>query len=104
MTTGGLQVVGGKLVQGKTTACGTCHGLNLTGVVGVDVPPIAGRSPSYLVRQMWDIQQGTRNGPQVQLMKLVMAGLAEDDLIAIAAYVASRPATAPPTQAPQVTN
>ena len=62
VTTGGMQIVGGKIVQGKTTACGTCHGLNLTGVVGADVPPIAGRSPSYIVRQLWDIQQGTRNG------------------------------------------
>src|SRR5438105_3503477 len=44
VTTGGMKIVGGKIVQGKTTACGTCHGLNLTGVVGADVPPIAGPS------------------------------------------------------------
>ncbi len=92
VTTGGMTVVDGKIVQGKTTACGTCHGPALTGVA--DVPPIAGRSPSYLVRQLWDVQQGTRNGSQTQLMKLVVANLAPDDLVAIAAYVASRPAGA----------
>ena len=43
-------------MQGKTTPCVTCHGLDLMGVA--DVPPIAGRSPSYIVRQIWDIQQG----------------------------------------------
>ena len=59
-----------------------------------DVPPIAGRSPSYMVRQMWDMQQGARNGPQAQLMKLVVANLTEDDMVAIAAYVASRPPAA----------
>jgi cytochrome c553 len=89
VTTGGMRIVGNQIVQGKTTACGTCHGVNLGGVA--DVPPIAGRSPSYLVRQLWDIQQGTRNGAQAQLMKLVVAKLTPEDMVAIAAYVASRP-------------
>ena len=104
VTTGGMRIVNGKIVQGKTTACGTCHGLNLTGVVGADVPPIAGRSPSYIVRQLWDIQQGTRNGAQAQLMKLVVANLTPDDLVAIAAYLSSRPQNAPQTVAPVATN
>lgn len=45
--------------SGRTAPCITCHGPDLMGVA--DIPPIAGRSPSYLVRQLWDIQQGTRN-------------------------------------------
>src|SRR4030095_1171655 len=65
VTTGGMKIVGNTIVQGKTTPCVTCHGLDLMGVA--DVPPIAGRSPSYIARQMWDIQQGTRNGAAVQL-------------------------------------
>ena len=97
VTTGGMRIVGNKIVQGKTTACGTCHGIDLMGVA--DVPPIAGRSPSYMVRQMWDIQQGTRNGASAQLMKLVVANLTEEDMVAIAAYVASRP-PGPPGMAP----
>jgi cytochrome c553 len=103
VTTGGMRIVGNKIVQGKTTACGTCHGVNLLGVA--DVPPIAGRSPSYMVRQMWDMQQGTRNGSQAQLMKLVVANLTEDDMVAIAAYVASRAPSAatPPAKQPTTT-
>ncbi len=99
VTTGGMRIVGDKIVQGKTTACGTCHGLDLMGVA--DVPSIAGRSPSYMVRQLWDIQQGTRHGASAQLMKLIVANLTEQDLVSIAAYVASRTpagATAPATQ------
>jgi cytochrome c553 len=88
VTTGGMRIVGDQIVQGKTTPCVTCHGLNLMGVA--DVPPIAGRSPSYIVRQIWDIQQGTRNGAAVQLMKQAIANLTEDDLVPIAAYVSSR--------------
>jgi cytochrome c553 len=101
VTTGGMRIVGNKIVQGKTTACGTCHGVNLMGVA--DVPPIAGRSPSYMVRQMWDMQQGTRNGSQAQLMKLVVANLTEDDMVAIAAYVASRAPSAATPPAKQLT-
>jgi cytochrome c553 len=55
-----------------------------------DVPPIAGRSPSYIARQVWDIQQGTRNGAAVQLMKQAIVKLDGEDLVNIAAYVASR--------------
>ena len=88
VTTGGMKIVGNQIVQGKTTACSTCHGLDLMGVA--DVPPIAGRSPSYIVRQIWDIQQGTRNGAAVQLMKQAIANLNGEDLVNIAAYVSSR--------------
>ncbi|HWK10000.1 MAG TPA: hypothetical protein VNR64_08115 [Vicinamibacterales bacterium] len=89
VTTGGMRVVGNTIVQGRTTPCVTCHGLDLMGVA--DVPPIAGRSPSYLVRQLWDIQQGTRNGAAVQLMKMAIVNLTNEDLVSVAAYVSSRP-------------
>lgn len=74
--------------NGRTTPCITCHGPDLMGVA--DIPPIAGRSPSYLVRQLWDIQQGTRNSERAQLMRPVVANLTEEDLVSIAAYVSSR--------------
>ena len=93
VSTGGMKIVGDQIVQGKTTACGTCHGPDLMGVA--DIPPIAGRSPSYIARQLFDIQQGTRNGASAQLMKLVVANLTKDDIVAIAAYVASRTPPAP---------
>jgi cytochrome c553 len=53
------------------------------------VPGIAGRSPSYLIRQIYDTQVGSRNGEWTQLMKPVVAKLNSDDLIVIGAYVAS---------------
>ena len=74
---------------GKTEACTTCHGANLEGLG--PVPGIAGRSPSYLVRQLYDMQSGSRHGVWTELMKPVVAKLTGDDMIAIAAYTASRP-------------
>lgn len=101
VTTGGMRVSGNNIVQGRTTPCVTCHGVDLLGVA--DVPPIAGRSPSYVVRQMWDIQQGTRNGAAVQLMKMAIANLTAEDLVAVAAYVASRPVRRAPGGEPRLT-
>jgi cytochrome c553 len=74
---------------GKTTACTACHGADLMGLG--PVPGIAGRSPSYLVRQLYDMQVGNRHGEWTELMKPVVAKLTSDDMVAIAAYASSRP-------------
>jgi cytochrome c553 len=81
---------------GKTVACATCHGADLTGLG--PVPGIAGRSPSYLARQLYDMQAGNRRGPWSELMKPVVEKLTADDMIAIAAYTASRPVGATTSQ------
>jgi len=72
---------------GKTLACGVCHGADLNGLG--PVPGIAGRSPSYLVRQMYDMQAGARKGVWTPLMTKVVSQLSEDDMLEIAAYTAS---------------
>jgi cytochrome c553 len=71
----------------KTLPCNVCHGQDLNGLG--PVPGIAGRSPSYIMRQLWDIQQGTRKGEWSPLMKQVVAKLSQDDMLNLAAYVAS---------------
>jgi cytochrome c553 len=73
---------------GKTTQCGVCHGQDLEGLG--PVPGLAGRSPSYLVRQLHDMQIGTRKGQWTDLMKPVVAKLSAEDMLNIAAYTASR--------------
>jgi cytochrome c553 len=75
---------------GRTVPCATCHGgPGLKGVSAIAIPGIAGRSPSYIVRQLYDFKHGARNGGQSALMKSSVASLALDDMIAIAAYVSS---------------
>jgi cytochrome c553 len=73
---------------GKTTQCGLCHGPDLKGLG--PVPGIAGRSPSYLMRQMFDMQQGARKGTWTELMKPVVSKLSEEDMLNIVAYAASQ--------------
>jgi len=73
---------------GKTIACAICHGPTLQGLG--DVPPIAGRQATYVVRQLFMIQNGGRSGPSVALMQQVVKNLSVDDMLALAAYTASR--------------
>jgi cytochrome c553 len=71
----------------KTVACGICHGLDLKGLG--PIPGIAGRSPSYVVRQLYDFKTGARAGSWSALMKPVAEKLSADDMISLAAYAAS---------------
>ena len=84
---------------GKTVQCSFCHGEDLHGIGSV--PGIAARSPSYLVRQLYDMQQGTRRGNMAALMGSVVANLTAEDMVNIAAYTASLPAPASTRDAQQ---
>jgi cytochrome c553 len=82
---------GGALVKmggpNRTLACASCHGEDLKGA-GI-VPSIAGRSPSYIVRQLFDIQSGLHVGTDVAPMEEVVKQLRVEDMISIAAFLAT---------------
>ncbi|HEV2700025.1 MAG TPA: hypothetical protein VGV09_00220 [Steroidobacteraceae bacterium] len=69
--------------------CATCHGVGLTGMG--DFPPIAGRPPNYMVRQLWGFQSGERHGGLAPLMQLVTSKWTAADMLDAAAYLASLP-------------
>lgn len=73
--------------SGKTQQCTTCHGPDLKGLG--PIPGIAGRSPSYIVRQLYDFKHGARAGAGSALMKASVDKLTIDDMIVLAAYAAS---------------
>jgi cytochrome c553 len=73
---------------GKTLQCAICHGPDLKGLG--DVPRIAGISPLYAARQLLSIQSGVRAGASAALMQQVVAKLSEEDVVSIAAYLATR--------------
>lgn len=79
-----LASTGGK---GRTAVCAPCHGADLRGIG--PVPPIAGRSVSYLARQLNDFRTGARKGAWSGLMREATARLTDDDILALAAYAAS---------------
>jgi cytochrome c553 len=67
--------------------CTACHGADLQG--SGDVPALAGRSPSGIVRQLYDIQHGTRTGAAVDPMRPEVAAMTDENRLNIAAYLAS---------------
>ena len=67
--------------------CTACHGANLRG--NSIAPPLAGRDPGYLARQLWDIRSGARSGANVKLMQGPARGLTARDITAVAGYLAS---------------
>jgi cytochrome c553 len=72
---------------GKTLVCEVCHGV---GLKGSDIAPLlAGRSPTYIVRQLYDFKYGKRAGAMSGPMEPTVKNLSVDDMLALAAYAAS---------------
>lgn len=67
--------------------CGSCHGPALRGL-GV-IPPLAGSSPGYIVRQLLAFKSGARSTTASAPMQVVAKNLSLDDMIAVAAYAAT---------------
>jgi cytochrome c553 len=85
----------GSIAKGKAlaessdgrTPCAACHGADLKGLG--PVPRLAGRSPSYLGRQLYDFQSRSRKGTWSPLMTDVVNELTTEDIVNLSAYIAS---------------
>jgi cytochrome c553 len=75
--------------NGKTISCSICHGQGLKGVG--NTPRLAGDHPNYIARQLYGFKSGDSNGAAAALMKPVVANLGDDDILNLAAYIASLP-------------
>jgi cytochrome c553 len=82
----------GAIAKGRRLAaqlgCAACHGDDLRGIDTI-APAIAGRSPSYLARQLYDFQQGARHGEMAAQMQPVTVKLTGTDIVNLTAYTAS---------------
>lgn len=73
--------------------CATCHGAALNGMAMAewgDVPAIAGRSPAYVVRQMFDMKTRSRRGKNAKSMYAFVDQMTPEDMMNVAAYVAAQ--------------
>ena len=72
---------------GKTQICATCH---LATLKGTDkIPPITGRSPTYVLRQLLSFKAGGRTNEASKQMTPVVEKLELANMIDIAAYLAT---------------
>jgi cytochrome c553 len=74
---------------GKTISCTVCHGEGLHGAG--NIPRLANVHPIYLARQLYLFKDKSRNGADAGLMEQPVEQLNDDDILAIAAYLASLP-------------
>ncbi len=75
--------------KGAVAPCASCHGAQLQGL-GV-APPLAGRSPTYIARQLLLFATGQRDTPDATPMQREARQLTLEDVISAAAFAASLP-------------
>ena len=73
--------------KSKISLCVACHGETGNSLVG-SFPNLGGQGKAYLLKQLNDIQQGTR---EVPTMAGMLDGMSKEDLADIAAFYFSQP-------------
>lgn len=73
--------------ENKELECSSCHGPGYKGKE--DVPSLAGRSPTSVVRQLYDMKSGARRGGKSSEMDKVVKYMTNSDMLALAAYLGS---------------
>jgi cytochrome c553 len=81
-------------------ACVACHGAALTGMEPA-IPGLLGLHADYISAQLGAWRYGTRTSNVPDCMQQVASRLTEDDVTAIAAWLASSPAPANPSPVAQ---
>ncbi len=74
----------------KAKACFSCHGADGKTPIMPTYPKIAGQSAQYAYNQMKDIKSGKRNNGQTAAMKGIIAGVSDEEMKAIAEWLATQ--------------
>jgi len=68
-----------------------CIGCHLTDAVGTTrYPRLAGQRPAYIVQQLTNFKNGVRTNDRAHVMRSIAAKLSDDDMRAVAEYVAGK--------------
>lgn len=78
---------GAALYQKKT--CFACHGKDADTPIMPGYPKLAGQNAAYAAQQMRDIKSGARNNAMTAAMKGVMHLVSDDEIQAIADWLAA---------------
>ncbi|MEN8130197.1 MAG: cytochrome c [Pseudomonadota bacterium] len=79
---------GAALFQSKT--CWSCHGKDANTPIMPVYPKLAGQNADYAFNQMKDIKSGARNNGQTAAMKGVMGLVSDEEMRAIADWLATQ--------------
>ncbi|WP_426189360.1 c-type cytochrome [Massilia sp. DWR3-1-1] len=77
-----------------TKTCVACHGADFNKPIDPSYPKLAGQHPDYLAHALTAYKRGNGvNGRNNPIMGAQVANLSDKDIVDIAAYLASLPAT-----------
>jgi len=77
-------------------ACALCHGPTFTGMEPA-IPGLVGLHASYISAQLGAFRYGTRTAAAPDCMQIIAANLTENDVSAVAAWLASLPVPSDPS-------
>lgn len=70
--------------------CAACHGADAKTPIMPAYPKLAGQNAQYALNQMKDIKSGARNNGQTAAMKGIVMSISDEDLQAIAEWLAAQ--------------
>jgi cytochrome c553 len=79
---------GGNLHTG-VPACQGCHGPTGNGIAGIGYPQLGGQYTEYTLAQLKAFKDGIRSNDDKALMRSIAAKLSDEDMVAVANYIAS---------------
>jgi cytochrome c553 len=79
---------GGDLQKG-IPACQACHGPTGAGTAGIGYPQLGGQYVEYTLAQLKAFKDGSRKNDDKMLMRSIVEKLSDDDMVAVANYIAS---------------
>ena len=74
----------------KSKACFSCHGADANTPIMPLYPKLGGQNAQYAFNQMKDIKSGARANGQSAVMKGIVAGVSEEEMQAIAEWLATQ--------------
>ena len=85
----GRELYKGGNLQTGLPACQACHGPNGSGTAGIGYPQLGGQYVDYTLAQLKAFKNGSRMNDDKELMRSVVKNMSEEDMIAVANYIAS---------------
>ena len=85
----GRELYKGGNLQTGLPACQACHGPKGSGTAGIGYPQLGGQYVDYTLAQLKAFKDGSRMNDDKELMRSVVKNMSEEDMIAVANYIAS---------------
>lgn len=85
----GRELYKGGNLQTGIPACQACHGPTGAGTAGIGYPQLGGQYVEYTLAQLKAFKNGSRANDERELMRSIVAKMSDDDMVAVANYIAS---------------